>query len=140
MITSRKNPKIQQLRLLLSKKSERVQKGLCVLEGTRLLEEAIQWHWIPVFGFYSQPLDKRSEQVLQQCRESGADMEEVPSDLLQYMADTKNPQGLIAVFEMYPIPAPDSPNFTLVLDALRDPGNMGTILRSAAAAGLTWFY
>ena len=136
MITSRKNPKIQQLRLLLTKKSERNRQRLCVVEGTRLLEEAIQCNWKPVFGFYNQPMDERSRIVLQQCLNANAEMEEVPSDLLQYMADTKNPQGLIAVFEVNPIPDPVSPNFVLVLDALRDPGNMGTILRSAAAAGV----
>jgi RNA methyltransferase, TrmH family len=136
MITSRKNPKVQQLRLLLTKKAERNRQQLCVAEGTRLLEEAIQCNWKAVFGFYSHPLDERSEIVLQQCRDGGAEMEEVPSDLLQFIADTKNPQGLIAVFEINPIPAPTTPTFVLVLDALRDPGNMGTILRSAAAAGV----
>ena len=136
MITSRKNPKIQQMRLLLTKKAERNRQGLCVAEGTRLLEEALQCHWKPIFGFFSQTLDTRSEKLLHQCLNAGAEMEEVPPDLLQYVADTKNPQGLITVFEINPIPIPATPTFVLVLDALRDPGNMGTILRSAAAAGV----
>ena len=136
MITSRKNPRVQQLRLLLSKKSEREKQQLCVLEGIRLVEEALQCQWKAQFGFYCTPLDTRAEKLLQQCRQYGADMEEVPSDLLQYMADTKSPQNMILVFEINNVPVPKAPGFVLVLDALRDPGNMGTILRSAAAAGV----
>jgi TrmH family RNA methyltransferase len=136
MITSRKNPRIQQLRLLLSKKTERIQHGFCVAEGIRLVEEAVLSHWNAKYGFYCNPLDDRAENLLQQIRNSGAEMEEVPADLLQYMSDTKNPQNIIVVFEINQIPAPTSPSFVLVLDALRDPGNMGTILRSAAAAGV----
>ncbi|MBI9048166.1 MAG: RNA methyltransferase [Anaerolineaceae bacterium] len=136
MITSRKNPKIQQLRALLAKKSLRQQSSQCVLEGVRLLEEALDAKWQPLFGFHSTPLDQRSQAVLQHLSQCAAEMEEVPKDLLQYMADTQNPQGIIAVFEQKPLPIPDSPTFVLILDALRDPGNLGTILRSAAAAGV----
>jgi len=136
MITSRKNPKIQELRGLLAKKSLREQSGLCVLEGTRLLEEALLAAWQPLYGFYVESHQRRNKDLLHQITMQGAIMEEVPEDLLAYMADTTNPQGMIAVFRKETIPLPSVPDFVLILDAIRDPGNMGTILRTAAAASV----
>lgn len=136
MITSRKNPRIQQIRTLLSKKNERQSSGQCVLEGTRLLEEACQADWQPLFGFFTQPLTQRNQTLLQMLQSAGAALEEVPADLLSYMADTANPQGLVVVFQQRALAVPENPTFVLVLDAIRDPGNLGTILRSAAAAGV----
>jgi TrmH family RNA methyltransferase len=134
MITSRKNPKIQQIRALLTKKSLRQESGQCVLEGTRLLEEALQAQWQPSFGFFCAPNHPRAVEIINQCAQLGASIEEVPPDLLQYMADTSNPQGIIAVFNQQVLPVPHKVDFVLVLDAIRDPGNLGTILRTAAAA------
>ncbi len=136
MITSRKNPKIQELRNLVAKKSLRDQRKLCVLEGTRLLEEAIQAAWQPEFGFYCTGQQERISEIVQQLSAMGAEMEEVPLELLSYVADTSNPQGVIVVFRQQSLPLPADPDFILILDAIRDPGNLGTTLRSAAAAGV----
>ena len=136
MITSRKNPGIQQIRALLSKKSIRQASGQCVLEGVRLLEEALDAGWKPVFGFYADLQGDRNQALLQRLFTMQADMQEVPQDLLAYTADTENPQGIVAVFEIQKSQTQSQPTFVFVLDAIRDPGNMGTLLRTAAAAGV----
>jgi RNA methyltransferase, TrmH family len=136
MITSRKNPKVQQIRVLLAQKNQRQQTRQCVLEGVRLLEEAVQATWQPEFGFYTQNLSPRAQELIQQFNKKQIILEEVPPDLFTYLADTENPQGIIAVFNIQPLPVPSAPTYVLILDAIRDPGNLGTILRTAAAAGV----
>ena len=51
------------------------------------------------------------------------------------VSETKNSQGILAVLDHYPLPIPDNLSFTLILDSIRDPGNLGTLLRTATAAG-----
>jgi tRNA(Leu) C34 or U34 (ribose-2'-O)-methylase TrmL len=62
--------------------------------------------------------------------------DEVSGDLFQKLSDTETPQGILAVLEFTDLPIPDSPNFILIPDQVRDPGNLGTLLRTAAATGV----
>jgi TrmH family RNA methyltransferase len=64
------------------------------------------------------------------------EVDDVAGDLLQKLSDTDNPQGILAVLESTSLPIPDSPNFILIPDQIRDPGNLGTLLRTAAATGV----
>ena len=61
-------------------------------------------------------------------------MEEIPQYLMEATAGTDTPQGILAVFALRRLPIPDPLDFVLVLENLRDPGNLGTLLRTAAAA------
>jgi TrmH family RNA methyltransferase len=64
------------------------------------------------------------------------EVEKVEGKLLQSLSDTETPQGILAVLEFIQLPISNSPNFLLIPDQIRDPGNLGTLLRSAAAAGV----
>jgi TrmH family RNA methyltransferase len=66
----------------------------------------------------------------------GVDVEEISSSLIKSLSETESPQGILAVLELANLPIPDSPNFILIPDQIRDPGNLGTLLRTAAAAGV----
>jgi TrmH family RNA methyltransferase len=55
---------------------------------------------------------------------------------MKSLSDTETPQGILAVLEHNQLSIPDSPNFILIPDRIRDPGNLGTLLRTAAAAGV----
>jgi TrmH family RNA methyltransferase len=55
---------------------------------------------------------------------------------MKSLSDTETPQGILAVLDFAHLPIPDSPSFILIPDRIRDPGNLGTLLRSAAAVGV----
>lgn len=134
MITSAHNPKIQRIRSLVAKRQERERQGVFVTEGVRLVEEAQSSGWQAELVLFSQGLSERGQALLERLRQSGAEVEEVPPHLLESTADTETPQGILAVIRSRKLPLPPSPDFLLVVDAVRDPGNLGTLLRSAAAA------
>jgi TrmH family RNA methyltransferase len=64
------------------------------------------------------------------------DVEEISTSLMKSVSETETPQGILAVLNELQLPIPDSPNFILIPDQIRDPGNLGTLLRTAAAAGV----
>jgi TrmH family RNA methyltransferase len=135
MITSNHNPKLQMLRKLLSKRSEREQSGLVVLEGVRLAEEAVAAHWQASLVLASPDLSERGQKAVQNFQQNGADVETIAPDLLKSLSDTENSQGLLAVVQRPRPVLPQTLDFIVIADTIRDPGNLGTLLRSAAAAG-----
>jgi len=136
VITSAHNPKIQQIRSLLSRRQERHQAQSFVIEGVRLAEEAIKNGWKPQSVFFTDQLSTRGKNLLDGFSQSGADVEEITPQLMESLAETEAPQGILAVFALRSLPMPDRLNFVLILDNLRDPGNLGTLLRTACAAGV----
>lgn len=136
MITSAQNPKIKQVRALLGRAKERRQQGAFVVEGVRLVEEAESRAWTFRFALYDQSLSERGSSLVEHLLSHGIEAEEVSDPLMKSMSDTETPQGILAVLELPQLPLPASPNFLLIPDQLRDPGNLGTLLRTAAAAGV----
>ena len=124
-ITSRKNPLLQQVRRLLTSKKERQQAGLFVADGTKLLDEAIRW---------CQGLDTviLSDNVEAEVPE-GVRLVRVPEDVMESISPMQTPQGALFLCRL-----PEKTPFTpkpgmLMLDGIQDPGNLGTILRTADA-------
>jgi RNA methyltransferase, TrmH family len=60
---------------------------------------------------------------------------EISPDLMAEISDTETPQGILAVMKSTTLPLPADPSFVIVADQVRDPGNLGTMLRTAEAAG-----
>ena len=106
-----------------------------MVEGVRLIEEAYASNWQPELVLYSRQISARGSTLLEQLSSAGAEVEETTPDLLASVSDTETPQGILAIFPARVLPLPDPLNFVLIVDSLRDPGNLGTLLRSAAAAG-----
>lgn len=136
MITSSHNPKIRLIRDLQGRPKERREVGAFLIEGVRLLEEALAANWPVQLALYSETLSERGQALVRQLRERGVSVETATPDLLQSISDTEAPQGLLAVVAIQALLLPSKPNFILILDNLRDPGNIGTILRTAGAAGV----
>lgn len=134
MITSIHNPKIQQIRELLAHSSARSELGTYVLEGIRLVEEAWQAGIQPSGVFFSADLNPRGMVLVEEMRRAGIVAEEVDISLLKRISDTENSPGILALIPFRLADLPMNANFILILDAIRDPGNMGTILRTACAA------
>lgn len=136
MITSSQNPKLKLVRALLGRAKERREAGAFVVEGVRLVEEAVKANWQFQFVLFSDGLSERGKELIQTITASQIEVEETSGDLLQNVSETETPQGILAVLQLSNLPIPDSPNFVLIPDQIRDPGNLGTLLRTAAAAGV----
>lgn len=128
-ITSRENPQIKEVCGLLSSSRQRRTQGLFVCEGFTLLEEALRSGRAPVSVFC---LESRLERL----PALSCPVRAVTESVLRKLSDVPTPQGVVFTL---PIPRPReqlSGQRFLALDQLRDPGNLGTILRTADAFGL----
>lgn len=124
-ITSRKNPLLQQVRRLLTSKKERDSAGLFVADGTKLLDEAIRHY--P--GLQTVIL---SDGVQMEIPES-VEVIRVPEDVMESISPMETPQGALFLCKL-PTKAEFVPRAgMLLLDGIQDPGNLGTILRTADA-------
>jgi len=136
MISSAQNPKLKLARALLGRSKERREAGAFVAEGVRLAEEALAANWPFRFALAGETLGERGLLLVEALKAKGVDVETVADHLLTALSDTGNTQGLLTVLELAPIPIPEKLSFVLILDQIRDPGNLGTLLRTAAAAGV----
>ena len=130
MITSRANPLVAYVRKLNSKRSFRRGENAFAAEGPKLLAEALRW-------------GARVETVLAAPGVSLPELPdrtrvaELPEKLLAFTADTETPQGIIFVCRGKPLAMPErlEGRRWLMLDGVQDPGNVGTIWRTADAFG-----
>lgn len=136
MITSTHNPKLKLIRALQGRAKERRDAVAFVAEGIRLVEEAYSSNWPFRFVLYDEVLNKRGSLLVENLKSRGVDCEMVSTSLMKSLSETETPQGILAVLNDSQLPIPDSPNFVLIPDQIRDPGNLGTLLRTAAAAGV----
>ncbi len=124
-ITSRKNPLLQQVKKLISSRREREKAGLYVSDGVKLLEEAVKY--CP--GLDTVILSEGVEAVLPET----VKVIRVPGDVMESISPMKAPQGalfLCRLPEKLPFAARQG---MLLLDGIQDPGNLGTMLRTADA-------
>jgi len=135
MITSSHNPRIQRLRSLLAKRSEREEQKAFVVEGVRLAEEALQAKWLPQSVLFTSELSERGKDLVKHFAAQNVEVEEVPPSLMESVSDTETSQGLLAILPLRSLEPPATLDFIVIADAIRDPGNLGTMIRSAAAAG-----
>jgi RNA methyltransferase, TrmH family len=134
MITSLQNEKIKLAHALQTAAKSRRKEGKIALEGVRLVKDALLAGHQPLFALVTE--DNQQTDLLALLRSRGVDPQPVSTEVMRHISDTQQPQGIVAVFNM-PAPAlPPQPRRILILDSIRDPGNMGTILRTAAAAGV----
>ena len=123
-ITARKNPLIQQVRKLISSRKERQETGLYVADGTKLLEEAVKYAQLDTVIL--------SDGVEAQLP-AGVRVVRVPGDVMESVSPMQTPQGALFVCRL-PEEKPFVPQKRmLLLDGIQDPGNLGTILRTADA-------
>lgn len=136
MITSPQNPRIQRIRALLgSRPKERREAGAFVVEGVRLAEEAYASGWKTQEVLIGENLSPRGQALAERYASRGVSVEQVSSQVLQSLSDTETSQGILTVVTYQPLPLPNPLDFIVIADTVRDPGNLGTLFRSAAAAG-----
>ncbi len=124
-ITSRKNPFLQKVRKLLSSAREREETGLFVADGTKLLQEAVRW-WP---GLDTVILSEGVEASVPE----NVTLIRVPADVMASISPMESPQGALFLCRL-PEKTPFVPQKgMLILDGIQDPGNLGTVLRTADA-------
>ncbi|MBQ4600104.1 MAG: RNA methyltransferase [Oscillospiraceae bacterium] len=124
-ITSRKNPLLQQVKKLLSSRRYREETGLFVADGTKLLEEAVRWY--P--GLDTVILAEGVQaQVPEQVR-----VVRVSRDVMESVSPMETPQGALFLCRLPEKAAFQPQKGMVLLDGIQDPGNLGTILRTADA-------
>lgn len=136
MITSTHNSRVQLVRSLLGRSKERRKAGAFVAEGVRLVEEALAADWPFRFVLVGESLSDRGRLLVADLQVHGVDVETVADSLIRSAGETEASQGILAVLKYSPLLIPRSLTFALILDQIRDPGNLGTLLRTAAAAGV----
>lgn len=136
MITSSQNSKVKLVRALLGRVKERREANAFIVEGVRLVEEAVNSNWNVELALYDETLSDRGLLQVERLKSQGNDVELVSTSVMKSLSETKTPQGILAVLQFSSLPIPDRPNFILIPDQIRDPGNLGTLLRSAAATGV----
>lgn len=137
MIASTTNPQIKRIRSLLDDRKERRRERMFVLEGVRLVADALLHKAELVLVVYSPEqlaTTEAGQALLAQLRRLPFAHEATPQAVAA-AADTVHPQGVVAVAR-WPQLEPSGTGLTLVLDGIQDPGNLGTLLRSAEAVGV----
>lgn len=125
VITSRKNPLLQQVRKLLSSRKAREEAGLFVSDGIKLLSEAVRWYPGLDTVILSEGVQAEVPETVRLIR--------VPEDVMASISPMETPQGALFLCRL-----PEKKRFVpqpgmLLLDGIQDPGNLGTILRTADA-------
>lgn len=136
MITSTLNPKVQWVRALQSRTKQRRKAQAYVVEGVRLVEEALASGWAVQFVMFTGELDPRGQSLVDSFIAQGTQVEEVTPQVMRAASDTQTPQGILAVVPINSLSLPGVLDFVFIADGVRDPGNLGTMLRTAAAAGV----
>ena len=139
-ITSLTNPTVKAVRALHLRK-EREQSGLFLAEGLKIVTEAVELGHAPKILLHGadaggHPLLRKAADA---ARTAGGEVIEVSRDILEKVSRRDNPQAVVGVFEQFFTPlggiAPASAPCWVALEDVRDPGNLGTIVRTADSAG-----
>lgn len=143
VISSPHNHIIKFAKTLQCKKS-RDDSGCFAVEGTRLTEDAIQSGWEILFCIFTEESQrqKRIKNLLENLESRECRLVQVPSSIYDKITDTEQPQGIMVImkkslYALADIIDKQHVPFLVILDQIQDPGNIGTIIRSADAAGCT---
>lgn len=134
IISSTRNKRVRTVKALQTKARLRRGEKKLVLEGDRLIGDALQRGGHPDLALYAP--ERADYALIARLQNSDCQLLPVSHEVLRYVSDTQGSPGIIAVFHIPKPPLPNPVRRALILDAVREPGNLGAILRSAAAAGV----
>jgi TrmH family RNA methyltransferase len=133
-ITSRRNPLVLRLRELHQPRGRR-EHGLLLLEGTHLLQEVLRLGLQPEL-LLATPAWLDRHPALLAALPATTRRQTASPEVLEVAATTRHPDGVLLTLAPPPPASAPLPGFVLALDQLQDPGNLGTLLRTALAAGV----
>ena len=136
IITGFSNPLVKQVRGLRDKKYRRVEK-LFLAEGLRILTEALDAGVAPVMLWRTE--ETAAHPLVQRLELQAGETLVTSADILSKLSGKDNPGAVIGVYEEHPVALTDldrsKANIWIVAERLRDPGNLGTMLRTGDAVG-----
>ncbi|MEG6586493.1 TrmH family RNA methyltransferase [Dendrosporobacter sp. 1207_IL3150] len=142
LVTSLQNTTVK-LVVSLKQKKKRDEMGLFTAEGVRLIEEAVSSDWIIETCLYTEHSlnNDRVKGIINSLEDKACKMIKVSESVFDKISDTEQPQGIMIIikkrsYTLNHMLASDNP-LIVVLDSLQDPGNLGTVIRTADAAGAT---
>jgi TrmH family RNA methyltransferase len=136
LITSPANERLKQVRLLQRQARARRKQRRLVLEGVRLIADAVSAGVLPDYVLYLPDPEAAVRDLIEDLSAQSVPCLAVTPPLLADLFDTETPQGILGVFPWPALPVPVAPGLLLVADGWQDPGNLGTLIRTAAAANL----
>jgi RNA methyltransferase, TrmH family len=140
MLTSTQNPLVKQIKKLQSAK-ERRESQLFLLEGTHLIQEACAVNYPLATLCYTPDWQTRHPELWSIAVGICDRIESVSDDVMKAIATTVNPDGVLAIAPRLALPKPAIPaDLTIALSTIQDPGNLGTMIRTATAAGANGFW
>lgn len=134
-IISPANERLKQVRLLQRQARTRRKQRRLVLEGVRLMADAVAAGVLPDYVLHAPEVDEPARDLIERLSASAVPCLAVIPPLLNDLFATETPQGVLGVFPWPELPAPEAPSLVMVADGWQDPGNLGTLIRTAAAAG-----
>ena len=139
MIDNPRSPRVRAV-AKLAKKDARAETGLFLLEGPQAVSEALAFRPELVVELFVTPTAlERYAELAKAVADAELKPHFVTEHVIETMADTVTPQGVVAVCRQFPVALKDilaeGPRLVAVLEEVRDPGNAGTIIRAADAAG-----
>lgn len=140
MITSTSNAKVKRLVNLKKKRKLRDEESVFLVEGVRMFREVPKERLLEIYVTESF-LKKEEKLVKKKAAEAGAAVEVFADHVFEYVSDTKTPQGILCIVRQMEYSTEKLMDgkapLLLVLDNIQDPGNLGTIVRTAEGAGVT---
>jgi len=139
VLTNTRSDRVRSVKAL-TRRAVRHREGLFLAEGPQAVREAVRFRPDAVRDLYAVPeAAARHAAILEEASGQGIHVHEVSPEVLAAMCDTTAPQGLLAVCRPVDVPLADvlgaDPRLVVVLTNVRDPGNAGTVIRGADAAG-----
>lgn len=137
-IGSKDNPKLKAVRALLRSKKDRQDASAFVMEGVRAIDALVNGSALPQYRLKEIWVsDKVDATSLPRFEAAGMPLLQISHEMMEQLSDCRTSQGILGVVEYNPSPLtinPEQGNY-LLLDNLMDPGNLGTLIRSAVAFG-----
>lgn len=141
-VSSLQNSRVKAARALLRRR-QREKESRILLEGHRLVSDALDSGLVPHTLFYTPealeraPSGSHLRKLVNICGEQAIVVSE---QVIHSMSDTVSPQGIVAILDRPRLPIPSRSSLFLICDRVGDPGNVGTLLRAAAGAGVDAVY
>lgn len=136
IINSRSNSKVKYVRKLQQDKRFRHKERRFVVEGTRWMGETVRQQGQIDLWFATEGWLRDQPELTAELTALGHEPLIVTELLLKEMSDTATPPGVLAVLHTPTWEIPVSPSLILILDQMRDPGNLGTLIRAASASSV----